>query len=323
MIPPGSIVLLLRTMATKPHNPLQALVSLVSISAMAMPVALAQSSLPPPTSLPPPKEGEGDGPSPSRSAPAVDLQPLPDSQGSSATTVIRPSPSAESRARPLVKTTLPTVQPPLVAPPQLPTSPIHQPPTTARQKRLLPGSERKQPAPPPSFDRSLDALVRDRVVLPSERVRVRGNLVLPKNSAVRRQACSHGALTAQECSSGVVFLGRGRRDGKGSVPLSGLERSGVNSTASTVAPGRRFGIDATPLPPISVPVSALLSGAAGNFRLTDVFRVTPRPGPVSGNGNSKLLFPLIGSAITTSDFGWRIHPVIGSWLRFLHRFNQT
>jgi len=214
----------------------------------------------------------------------------------------------------VVKSTVPSARPPLVAPPQAPASPVRQPPATARQERLRPGAEQKRPTPPPSFDKSLDALVRDGVVKPSERVRVRGNLVLPTNSALRQQACSNGALSVQECNSGVVFLGRGRRDGKGSMPLSGLHGAGVGATSATLAAGRRFGIDATPLPPISVPVSALLSGAAGNFRLTDVFRVTPRPGPVSGNGNSKLLFPLIGSAITTSNFGWRIHPVIGSWL---------
>jgi murein DD-endopeptidase MepM/ murein hydrolase activator NlpD len=63
-----------------------------------------------------------------------------------------------------------------------------------------------------------------------------------------------------------------------------------------------------------VPVSALLAGSGGNFRLSDVFRVTPRPGPIAGNGDNRLLFPLIGSAVTTSTFGWRLHPVIGSWL---------
>ncbi|MFM8473352.1 MAG: hypothetical protein ACKOBV_07525, partial [Candidatus Kapaibacterium sp.] len=46
-------------------------------------------------------------------------------------------------------------------------------------------------------------------------------------------------------------------------------------------------------------VNALLSGAGGSFRLTDVFRVTPRPAAIGGNGNSRLLFPLLGSAVTT------------------------
>jgi murein DD-endopeptidase MepM/ murein hydrolase activator NlpD len=76
----------------------------------------------------------------------------------------------------------------------------------------------------------------------------------------------------------------------------------------------RSAVDAAPLPPISVPVSALLSGAGGSFRLTDVFRVTPRPGPIGGNGNARPLFPLIGSAVTTSNFGWRLHPLLGNWI---------
>jgi murein DD-endopeptidase MepM/ murein hydrolase activator NlpD len=61
-------------------------------------------------------------------------------------------------------------------------------------------------------------------------------------------------------------------------------------------------------------VSALLSGSGGSFRLTDVFRVTPRPAPIGGNGNLRPLFPLIGSAVTTSNFGWRLHPLLGSWI---------
>jgi murein DD-endopeptidase MepM/ murein hydrolase activator NlpD len=73
-------------------------------------------------------------------------------------------------------------------------------------------------------------------------------------------------------------------------------------------------VEAAPLPPISVPVSALLSGSGGSFRLTDVFRVTPRPGPIGGNGNIRPLFPLMGSAVTTSNFGWRLHPLLGSWI---------
>jgi len=76
----------------------------------------------------------------------------------------------------------------------------------------------------------------------------------------------------------------------------------------------REGIAASTLPPISVPVNALLAGVGGRFRLTDVFRLTPRPSPIGGNGNRGLLFPLIGSAVTTSPFGWRLHPILGSWI---------
>ena len=63
--------------------------------------------------------------------------------------------------------------------------------------------------------------------------------------------------------------------------------------------------------PLQVPVSALLGGLNGSFSLQQVLRVTPRPAALAGNGNRSLLFPLIGSAFTSSDFGWRQHPVLG------------
>ena len=63
--------------------------------------------------------------------------------------------------------------------------------------------------------------------------------------------------------------------------------------------------------PLQVPVSALLGGLDGSFSLQQVLRVTPRPAPRAGNGNRSLLFPLLGSAFTSSDFGWRQHPVLG------------
>ena len=63
--------------------------------------------------------------------------------------------------------------------------------------------------------------------------------------------------------------------------------------------------------PLRVPVSALLGGPGGSFSLDQVLRVTPRPAPLGGNGNQALLFPLIGSAFTSSGFGWRQHPVLG------------
>jgi murein DD-endopeptidase MepM/ murein hydrolase activator NlpD len=63
-----------------------------------------------------------------------------------------------------------------------------------------------------------------------------------------------------------------------------------------------------------VPVTALLSGIGGSFRLTDAFQVTPRPSAIAGNGNRGLIFPLIGSAEMTSGFGWRMHPLLGTWM---------
>jgi murein DD-endopeptidase MepM/ murein hydrolase activator NlpD len=114
----------------------------------------------------------------------------------------------------------------------------------------------------------------------------------------------------------VVFRGMGRSpaDRPGDPEVLSASAAPLAGAGPLAVGGVRFGIDAAPLPPITVPVSALLSGAGGSFRLTDVFRVTPRPRPVAGNGNARLLFPLIGSAITTSNFGWRLHPVLGNWL---------
>jgi hypothetical protein len=154
--------------------------------------------------------------------------------------------------------------------------------------------------PPRSFDASLDDLVRQGVVTPQERARFRnGSINTPFDAPAHRQACSSGALSAQECRTGVVLRWRGRYGGGEGV-------------AGTVV--ERLGRDGRPLPPLTVPVSALLAGAGGNFRLSDVFAVTPRPAPILGNGNRNLLFPLIGSATTSSSFGWRLHPLLGNWL---------
>ena len=63
--------------------------------------------------------------------------------------------------------------------------------------------------------------------------------------------------------------------------------------------------------PVRIPVSALLAGGRGGFRLESVFAVTPRPLPVRGNGNRALLFPVVGQAFASSGFGWRLHPSAG------------
>ena len=157
-----------------------------------------------------------------------------------------------------------------------------------------------------NLDQSIDQLVRDGVVTPAERDRRRG-LLQPLDVGTHLQACRTGALSARECSSGVVFLGRGR--------LRPGELGSLQDRQALAALGADGGaIGAMPLPPISVPVSALLAGAGGSFRLSDVFRVTPRPQPVLGNNNVRLLYPLIGASTTSSPFGWRLHPVLGSWL---------
>ena len=175
---------------------------------------------------------------------------------------------------------------PGAAPPLLPSI------RSAAEPPLRPNPEQLRSVPPPKrFDQSLDDLVRDGVVTPSERSLLRsgGSSFQPLDVGAFQRGCRSGALSARECRAGVALRWGLRRGGQGS-DLAGMPR-----------------------PPLTVPVSALLSGYGGNFNLASVFRVTPRPAPVIGNGNRQLLLPVIGSAFNTSGFGWRLHPLLGSW----------
>jgi murein DD-endopeptidase MepM/ murein hydrolase activator NlpD len=170
---------------------------------------------------------------------------------------------------------------------------------------LQPDRAQRQSLPSKRFDASLEDLMRDGVVSRRE-VRVHAGLIA--NPDLLRQGCSNGAFSARECGAsggGVQF--RARADGGGGG-------GGVADGFSGSAGGERYGIDAAPLPPISVPVTALLSGAGGSFRLTDVFQRTPRPASIRGNGNARPIFPLIGGAEISSGFGWRLHPILGTWM---------
>ncbi len=264
-------------MAPKPLTLLTALTAGATASWLAMPLVLAQAV--------PGAEGT-DRPV---LAPTPLLAPTP---------VLRPSVRI---AAPVTRPEFQSPVQPLAPPPPVTSEPL---PSTLR-----PGTAERRPEPVRRFDASLDALVREGVVTPGERVRVRGSLLSPQEAATRSKACRAGALSVQECSSGVIIIGRGRKDGL----TDGLGAGDLAAGGSGIGFGG-FSTDASPLPPITVPVSALLTGVGGSFRLTDVFRVTPRPAPIGGNGNLRLLFPLIGSAVTTSGFGWRLHPVMGSWL---------
>jgi murein DD-endopeptidase MepM/ murein hydrolase activator NlpD len=240
----------------------------------------------------------------------------------------------------LAQTTPETVAPlepaPVLAPVLSPVAPVSPPPgpvsppaaapaaaqsapaaTAGTSMPLRPSAEQLRPLPPRRFDTDLDTLVREGVVSPSE-VRVRGTLINPGNLGGFQEGCRQGAFSARECGGmGVIVRERGGGAGDGSAYRGGSYGEAGGGGAGPVASyggGERYGIDAAPLPPISVPVTALLSGSGGSFRLSDVFRVTPRPQAMGGNGNARLLFPLQGSAVVSSNFGWRLHPLLGTWL---------
>jgi murein DD-endopeptidase MepM/ murein hydrolase activator NlpD len=173
-------------------------------------------------------------------------------------------------------------------------------------------------APQPlRFDQSLDELVRQGVVSPAERQRIRtGATATPQQSPAHQKACSSGALSEQECTSGVVVRWRGKNGSEAPALQGPGDPQAPLPSAGELAPiGFSEGGGPQPLStPLTVPVSALMAGADGSFSLSSVFAITPRPGPVAGNGNRRLLFPLIGPAAISSGFGFRLHPVLGSWL---------
>ncbi len=203
---------------------------------------------------------------------------------------------------------------PPAAPPARP-APSSPAPQSVRVEPIRPRQQDWPPEAPRSFDRSLDALVRDRVITPREvQIRVHEGLARPLAPSVRDEGCSSGAFSARECGGRAAVQFRPRNGGGSPAFLGESQPGGYRSSGGGGEGAPRSAVEGAPLPPISVPVSALLSGSGGSFRLTDVFRVTPRPGPIGGNGNLRPLFPLIGSAVTTSNFGWRLHPLLGSWI---------
>ena len=148
------------------------------------------------------------------------------------------------------------------------------------------------PAVAQGFDQSLDALERQRVITSRERQLLQGGgSPVPMGRRRFEQACRSGALSRRECASGVA-----RRSPGAPAPASARVRLIPSSQ------------------PLRVPVSALLARDGGTFRLESVFAVTPRPLPSPGNGDSRLLFPVAGDAFSSSGFGWRLHPILGSWL---------
>lgn len=158
--------------------------------------------------------------------------------------------------------------------------------------QVLPAEE-----PPLIFDKSLQELEREGAISIKESQQLRQGDYPQRSAPGQRyvpnleKLCSSGVMSQRECAraKGVAFVAK-------------------NKNAKFGGP------DGLPLAPLSVPVSALLVGGEGSFSLSQVFRITPRPAPLLGNGNRSLIFPLIGSAVTSSDFGWRMHPILGSMI---------
>ncbi len=140
------------------------------------------------------------------------------------------------------------------------------------------------------FDQSHYGLVRRRVATSQERKLLRvGGSAVPMERRRFTEACRTGALSRQDCASGVARRPPG-------APASARVR---------LIPSHQ---------PLSVPVSALLARDGGSFRLESVLAVTPRSLPTPGNGDSQMLFPVVGDAFKSSGFDWRTHPILGSWL---------
>ena len=204
---------------------------------------------------------------------------------------------AQLEGQPAGETGGPGASPPAASRPGAPLAPQLPAAGSPSMAPLRPHTDSLASPPPRRFDESLDNLVRQGVVTPTERSQIRqGGALVPIDVPAQQQACRTGALSEQECRVG--FAVRWRRHGQAGL-AGGLDGG--------------LGEGMLP-PPISVPVSALLAGGDGSFSLSSVFRVTPRPLPLAGNGDRLMLFPVVGSAITTSTFGYRLHPLLGSWL---------
>ncbi|MFZ0408598.1 MAG: LysM domain-containing protein [Cyanobium sp.] len=121
------------------------------------------------------------------------------------------------------------------------------PPSPAAQPSagisLRPSAEERPHRAPRRLNAPLDALERDGVNAPAERVRVHRDLIAPMG-AMRWEGCERGSLSALECGSGVAVRGSGGLNGIGSPTGGGA----LSATEGLVALMR-------PLPPPSKPLS--------------------------------------------------------------------
>ena len=161
-----------------------------------------------------------------------------------------------------------------------------------------------QPLTPPQ---DLEQLERNRVITKDERDALEtGTLTVPADlppvaAPKLEAACREGALSRTECSSGLLQPSRSRQR---------TVRVRMNGQEATTRTGRPQPPSSTPL---TVPVTSLNAGSKASFRLESAFAVTPRPSAAQGNGDRSLLFPVLGEAFASSGFGWRLHPVLGTW----------
>ena len=142
----------------------------------------------------------------------------------------------------------------------------------------------------------LEALQQQRVITTQERRDLeQGVLRTPIQRSALKDGCASGALSRLECASGVAI-----------PPGASRHRPRIDNESPVES--------RQPEGPVTVPVSALLAQGKATFDLASVFAVTPRPPAVRGNQDNQLLFPVLGSAVVSSGFGWRLHPVLRSWL---------
>lgn len=95
-------------------------------------------------------------------------------------------------------------------------------------EKIQPQSPKLPSRPPARFDASIDELVRDGVVSPVERARIRSLSGMNPGVSAHQRACISGAISQQECSSGlIVGLGDSTKTSSGPTikPLSPNEQS--------------------------------------------------------------------------------------------------